>query len=40
VDTLEELAVLLPAEGSVRYHNGFEIQFTNTDETLKKFFAI
>ncbi len=38
MDKLEELAILLLAEGSVRYHNGYEIQFTNTDAVLKNYF--
>ena len=39
MDTLEELAILLLAEGSLRYHSGYEIQFTNTDAVLNKRFG-
>ncbi|MBI5159244.1 hypothetical protein HY992_03940 [Candidatus Micrarchaeota archaeon] len=39
MDSLEELAVLLLAEGNVRLHHGYEVQFTNTDEAMQKLFS-
>lgn len=39
MDSVEELAILILAEGSLRYHNGYEIQFVNTDEALNDYFT-
>lgn len=38
MDNLSKLAILLIAEGNVRKHHGYEVQFTNTDQALKNYF--
>lgn len=39
MDKLSEIAILLLAEENVRKHNGYEVQFTNTDFALRSYFS-